>query len=350
MASLADIEEDPFESIGGTEGYMAPEVVAFMVKDLAGIKKLGPRGTASDIWSLGATLHALIFSEAETPYGVTADQQSDGTWYVSMSELSQQAMADALFQRMMQDSSTTEEWEVRSFCDLIAAMLSLDPLSRPTAEDILQHPAVQGVAQDTLKGSSSEAWRKVIQPRIDRALQRQSSMMAQTVAPVLGTDKLAEDTASSSGSETATGSTPTSTSESEPHLRQHKQPDPEYWRAGHKKCTLLVAEDRKDRVAKLRKDAHAEKLERIAERKARFQRTAQGDERKKCQPAKRPKAKAQKHQPQPWHKTCNLLTAENRTKRVAKLREDAQAKKLARITERKDRSAKISAGQKVGVK
>ena len=98
-----------FVLMGGTPGYMAPEVL-----------KCQPYGLAADVWSLGITLHAMAFGNV--PYTGTLPE-------------------------IMENVAKTEEWTIsddghddKNMVALLRGLITKSPKERMTLADVQKHP------------------------------------------------------------------------------------------------------------------------------------------------------------------------------------------------------------------
>ena len=110
VAKLADFGiSEPISStqesnrIVGTQGYIAPEIL-----------KCEGYGTASDIWSLGCLIYAMLTAQL---YG------------------------GAMSQKVPTDGTDLDRLEVSPVCrDLISKLLKIDPDQRPSIQEVIEHP------------------------------------------------------------------------------------------------------------------------------------------------------------------------------------------------------------------
>lgn len=118
------------ESMRGTPNYMAPEVI-----------KQTTRSRKSDIWSVGCTVLRLLVG---APFwgDKKFDSQMALLYYIANLE-SLPPLPESLSE------------DARSF---IASCLELDPVHRPSAEELLQHPFVKSVSVRT-PPTLSPAWK-----------------------------------------------------------------------------------------------------------------------------------------------------------------------------------------------
>ena len=124
----------------GTPEYVAPEVLAHESYD----------GKAADVWSCGVVLYTLL--TGSFPFRDPEEQ-----------ELSQVALLQRLFPRILAgkfDMPTNVSRECQS---LLKAMLTVDPQRRIPAAQILQHPWMKkfdaaGQLQKAAKKPASKGW------------------------------------------------------------------------------------------------------------------------------------------------------------------------------------------------
>ncbi len=137
------------DMLGGTAGYMAPEVM------LKSLNRNAPSITTSaDIFSTGCVLYEMITGRLYLPVGAGSKAQQ---WVELINRISQQHKDSYFRTRMRNAMPGATAGQINDAVDILMRMLHPDPKQRISPEEIANHPFFAGFCQSASAQPGSPA-------------------------------------------------------------------------------------------------------------------------------------------------------------------------------------------------